>query len=165
MGAGKSHVGAAVAATLGWPFVDLDAHIVARTGLRIPQLFESFGENTFRHHEHAALVDVLDGTRPCVLALGGGAWAVEGNRAALRAHRAWCVWLDVPADVAWQRVENGDGRPLVREGRDAFAARLARRRSSYALADVRVDGTGPVRDVCAAILSQFPHRGGHDPGE
>lgn len=164
MGAGKSLVGATVAATLGWRFVDLDALIVARTGLRIPLLFETLGEDAFRQHEHAALVDVLDGPRPCVVALGGGAWGADSNRAILRAEGAWCVWLDVAADVAWRRVAGDDQRPLVLQGRQAFDERWANRRHAYALADGRVDASASLEDVCAAVVSQFQQQGGVDRG-
>ena len=71
MGAGKSTVGRLLAARLNWQFLDLDAHLEARTGATIPQLFERHGEAHFRRLESTALASAL-GRDHTVLALGGG---------------------------------------------------------------------------------------------
>src|SRR6266404_4500538 len=59
MGAGKSTIGRLLAARLNWTFLDLDAHLEARTGSTIPQLFERHGEAHFRRLESTALASAL----------------------------------------------------------------------------------------------------------
>jgi len=48
MGAGKTTVGRQLARNLGRRFVDCDQEIEARTGVRIPTIFEIEGEAGFR---------------------------------------------------------------------------------------------------------------------
>ncbi len=70
MGAGKTTVGRLLAASLDWSFLDLDAHLEARAGSTIPQLFD-LGETHFRRLESSALANAL-ARHATVLALGGG---------------------------------------------------------------------------------------------
>jgi 3-dehydroquinate synthase len=141
MGVGKSTVGRAVAARVGWRFVDLDAEIEAKFG-PIPALLDARGEPGFREVESAVLRDLLDGPA-AVIATGGGAWIDPVNRAALRAC-AYTVVLTAPLGVLAARVA-GTGRPLWD---DAVEARFAARQAAYADADLHVDTAE--RDVEAA---------------
>ncbi|HET9507117.1 MAG TPA: shikimate kinase, partial [Gaiellaceae bacterium] len=85
MGAGKSTVGADVAERLGRPFVDLDAEIERRSGRSVQEHFAG-GEAAFRAVEEAVAADVLGGSEPAVVALGGGAVLSERTRGLLRRH-------------------------------------------------------------------------------
>src|SRR5487761_2537855 len=71
MGAGKTTVGRMLAESLGWEFLDLDAHIEQRTGSTVPELFARDGEPKFRRLESTALTNALSHNN-AVLALGGG---------------------------------------------------------------------------------------------
>jgi shikimate kinase len=79
MGAGKTSVGRLLAASLGFDFLDLDAHIEARAQARIADLFAQHGESHFRRLESSALANALSRSRT-VLALGGGALEQVTNR-------------------------------------------------------------------------------------
>ena len=79
MGAGKTSVGRLLAQQLGWSFLDLDDHLVARTGASIAELFATHGEPRFRRLESAALANALSRTAT-VLALGGGTPELLTNR-------------------------------------------------------------------------------------
>ena len=72
MGAGKTTIGRTIAKRLGWDFVDSDHEIEARTGVRIPTIFEIEGEEGFRRRETAMIAELSAG-RNLVLATGGGA--------------------------------------------------------------------------------------------
>ena len=97
-------------------------------------------------------------TEAPVIALGGGAWTIERNRAALRSEPdCLTVWLDAPFDLCWRRVgfnnDDQSERPLARE-RGRARALFDERRALYALADARVEvGAGDdVRAVTESVL-------------
>ena len=71
MGAGKTTVGRQLAKRLGRRFADSDHEIEARTGVRIPLIFEIEGESGFRARE-LQVVEALTHEHGLVMATGGG---------------------------------------------------------------------------------------------
>jgi shikimate kinase len=71
-GAGKSTVGALLAAKLGVPFTDADNVIEETVGKPVSDIFVQDGEAAFRALERATAAQLIGG-QPGVLALGGGA--------------------------------------------------------------------------------------------
>ncbi len=140
MGCGKSTVGRRLATQLGWPFEDLDAVIEARENTTISALFAEYGEEEFRHREAAALRQAMANVprgNPLVLALGGGAFSREENRARLAGHGI-TIWLDCSLERCRERVAKERHRPLARDP-EAFPALFHARQPTYALADFRID--------------------------
>ena len=78
MGAGKTTVGALLAARLGYTFVDTDSVVEQRAGAPVAALFRERGEAAFREMEAAALAELAGRTR-VVIASGGGAPAQARN--------------------------------------------------------------------------------------
>jgi shikimate kinase/3-dehydroquinate synthase len=150
MGSGKSTVGRLLAELLGVPFADADEEIERAAGRAIPDIFETDGEGAFREVEAAAIARLLEGDAG-VLALGGG--ALRGATATLVRERSTVIWLDVTADVAWERVRPESARrPLARD-ETAFRALHAERRPGYAAAcDVQVDAAPSAAVVAASIM-------------
>ena len=111
MGAGKSSVGRMLARDLGKQFHDSDHTIEARTGVKIPVIFELEGEAGFRAREAAAL-DELTALHGIVLATGGGAVLSEVNRHTLRA-RGTVVYLRASVTELWHRTRRDRNRPLL----------------------------------------------------
>jgi shikimate kinase / 3-dehydroquinate synthase len=144
MGAGKTTVGPLLGNRLGRRFVALDDLVVERAGRSVAQVFEEDGEAAFRELEQAAALDVLAGSAPAVVELGGGALASTVTRAALAAH-AFTLHLEVSVDEAWERVAGSD-RPLARDP-EAFRALYEERRPLYERADARAS------DVDGAVLA------------
>jgi len=166
MGSGKSTIGAALAARLAVPFVDLDAALEASSGRTIQAWFETLGEPSFRVAERAELAATLDRLARDggggVIALGGGAYAEPETRALL-AGRAQTIWLDVPLEAIRARILEGDGRPLYRD--PANVARLfAARQTAYAQAEVRIDATQAPEAVLERIVAEVATRFGPQAG-
>ena len=111
MGAGKTTVGRALARRLARPFLDSDHEIEARTGVRIPLIFEHEGEEGFRTRESDAL-DELTQRVGIVLATGGGAALRAINRERLRA-RGVVFYLRAQPHDLWLRTRRDKNRPLL----------------------------------------------------
>ena len=142
MGCGKSLVARALAQNLNVSFVDLDESITARTGRTPAQLITEDGEWPFRHIETDTLREVLHSGETGVIALGGGAWIVPANRELIDEYHCSSVWLDVPFEVCWSRIETGaEDRPLGRTKAQA-AALYERRQPVYQLAKIHISVRG-----------------------
>jgi shikimate kinase len=111
MGAGKTSVGKMLAKRLGKTFYDSDHVIEARTGVRIPVIFEIEGEAGFRARE-AAVLEELTALDNIVLATGGGAVLAPANRQALH-DRGTVVYLRASVDELWNRTRHDRNRPLL----------------------------------------------------
>jgi len=149
MGVGKSTVGRRLAARLRLPFVDSDTEIEQVSGYTIPEMFDRFGEASFRDGERRVVKRLIDG-RPKVMAT-----FLNPETRAIILERATVVWLDADVAVLAERVARRDTRPLLR-GQDAAAVllRLAdERRHIYAQAHlhVRTEAVPHARAVDAVI--------------
>jgi shikimate kinase len=152
-GAGKSTVGALVAAELGLPFADVDAMIEEAAGKPIPDIFVDDGEDHFRALERAGVSYAL-AERSGVLALGGGAVMAEETRALLMDHVV--VFLSVELADAIRRVGLGAGRPLLAVNPRATMRHMLEQRRPYyeEVADVIVPTDGrTAREVADAVLA------------
>ena len=153
MGCGKSRVARALAQQLNVLFVDLDESITARTGRTPAQLINEDGERAFRTIETATLRDVLHLREAGVIALGGGAWIEAANRELIEQHGCASVWLDVPFEVCWSRIETGaEDRPLGKSRSEALA-RYESRRPVYELATthIQIAGDEDLNDLVSLI--------------
>ncbi|HEU4630426.1 MAG TPA: shikimate kinase [Gemmatimonadaceae bacterium] len=139
-GVGKSTIGAAVAARLGWPFVDFDVEIERREGMSVTELFRTRGEAYFRGCERR-LGEELAGRGGMVLAPGGG-WIVQPGQVALLRPPGRIIYLAAsPAAVAARLGAGRASRPLLAGGDvvDRLARLLADREPAYRTADLVVD--------------------------
>src|SRR6185369_16765412 len=124
--------------SLDLTMVDLDDSITARTGRTPAQLINEDGERAFRRIESDALREVLRSGAAGVIALGGGAWIEAENRELINQYRCASVWLDVPFEVCWSRIESGgEDRPLGKTRSEAEAL-FQRRRPVYQLANFHI---------------------------
>ena len=114
MGAGKTTVGRAVARRLDRLFFDSDHEIEARTGARIPIIFELEGEAGFRDREAHVITD-LTLQQNIVLATGGGAVLRPENRLALQ-NNGVVVYLRANPHDLWLRTRRDKNRPLLQTG-------------------------------------------------
>ena len=161
MAAGKSTVARALARRLNCQMIDLDEIIAEREKRTVHALISDEGEERFREAETDALRVVLGVKALRVIALGGGAWTLERNRALIAEHDCFTVWLDAPFELCWRRITRvGRNRPLAR---DLSGARRLydERRPLYGLAALRVraaEGRSP-HQVATEILRALRGRG------
>lgn len=140
-GAGKTTVGQRVALRLEVPFIELDALVVERAGLRLAEIFELQGTAYYRKLEHDALEEALRGAGRAVLATGGGLVTDHATYALLR-REAHTVWLRAKPEDHWNRVvAQGDGRPMANrtDAMKELRAILRARRALYERADEALD--------------------------
>ena len=161
-GSGKTSVGKWLAAKLALPVIDLDDCIEDAAGMSIQQIFAAEGEPGFRERESLALKSVSV-QPPSVVSLGGGAILREQNRQLILA-TGFCIWLDVDADTAFERLARDAATPQRRPsltnlpGREEIVSLLAQRAALYALAaNVRIDVAGKsVEAIGEQILAAVP---------
>jgi shikimate kinase len=149
MGCGKTTVGRVLAARLGRGFRDLDDMIEASAGKSVRAIFSACGESGFRGLESNAIESCGRLSR-VVIALGGGAYASEENRAKLR----WLgktIWLDCSLEECLRRVKGDPRRPLL-GSLDEMKLLFESRRAAYASADLVVDSGDAAPEAIAEVI-------------
>ncbi len=130
MGAGKSTVGAILAARLGRILVDTDRLVEERAGMPIPRLFTEKGEHEFRRVETEVL-QTLHARRGIVVATGGGAPIQPANRFFFEGPSA-TFHLRVGLGAARARaLRGGIARPLLQQDDAAVRELYVERLSVY----------------------------------
>lgn len=154
MGAGKTSVGRMVAERLGLEFVDADSEIEAAASATIEEIFETFGEATFRSGERRVIARLLKGPVR-VIATGGGAFMDPATRRQVR-DSAVSVWLKADLPTLLKRVSRRGGRPLLKgsDTRATLARLMAERDPVYAEADVTVETSdNPPAEVADRVIA------------
>lgn len=111
MGSGKTTVGRLLGKHYGCAFHDSDHEIEARTGVRIPVIFEIEGEAGFRKREETVIAD-LTALSGIVLATGGGAVLSSVNRDNLRKN-GLVIYLRGTPEHLFERTRHDRNRPLL----------------------------------------------------
>ena len=140
MGAGKTTVGAILAARLGWDFVDTDALIEVRAGAPVAAIFRERGEQAFRDLEADVLAELAQRQR-AVIATGGGAPSQERNAGFFNTAAA-TFHLRVSLEAALQRVRGSGPRPMLSRDEAGVSALFESRQSVYQRLGIAVDTDG-----------------------
>ena len=111
MGAGKTTVGRLLARHYECAFHDSDHEIEARTGVKIPVIFEIEGEAGFRAREEAVIAE-LTALSGIVLATGGGAVLSPLTRNNLR-QSGVVIYLRGSPEHLYERTRHDRNRPLL----------------------------------------------------
>lgn len=154
MAAGKTQVGRALAARLGFEFCDTDEMVAASAGRTVEEIFAAEGEQGFRDLERDAVVRAA--ARPGrVVACGGGAVLSVRNYGVLKGTGP-IVYLRTSPDELIARLGRGEGRPLL--GGDPATAvprMLSERAPAYeTAADLVVDTDGRAPDEVATEIAE-----------
>ncbi len=110
-GAGKTTVGRQLARRMQRSFIDADHEIEARTGVRIPLIFDIEGEQGFRDRESKVIAE-LAAESNLIVATGGGAVLRPQNRAALK-QGGTVVYLHAAPRLLYERTRLDPNRPLL----------------------------------------------------
>lgn len=142
MGAGKSSLGRALSDKTGREHLDTDQILQRRLGRPIPQLFQIYGESTFRDHETSILKSLQPGFS--VISTGGGIVVREGNWTELRRLGA-VIFVEVEyEDLVERLAASKKRRPLleVDDWQERLRTLLEERRPLYNQADITVNVSG-----------------------
>ena len=157
MGAGKTTAGKILAKKLGYRFFDTDEAIERVAQQTIDRIFADRGEDFFRELETQVLSEVCAYTRMAI-ATGGGIVLKPKNWSYL--HHGIVVWLDVPADCLYRRLQEDTARPLLQtENPEATLQQiLQKRRSLYSQADlhVAIEASDSPEGVAERVLAALP---------
>jgi shikimate kinase len=156
MGSGKSSVGRAIAEQTGRRFLDTDRMLVHKIGRPVSQLFNLYGETSFRHLEHKILAELEP--ELAIVSTGGGVVLREDNWAELR-RLGPIVYLKASPETLIERLKvSRNKRPLLQaeDWENRLKSILAEREPIYEKADavVPVDGEEMQR-VATACVSTF----------
>ena len=137
MGSGKSTIGKLLSERLKVPFLDLDEEIVRKTGLSIPEIFSSSGEEKFREIEREVLIGLLSKSESLIVSTGGGAPAYKDNMELINKNGT-SIYLKADFEKLWERISKDGNRPLVAAGKEKVRKLFERRIPFYERADIVV---------------------------
>jgi XRE family aerobic/anaerobic benzoate catabolism transcriptional regulator len=143
-GSGKSTLGGLLAERLHMPFIELDREIEKRSGATLSEIFEMFGQETFRRAEREALDDVLRQHKSFVVATSGSIVTDPGTLELLLAS-CFTVWVRAEPEEHMKRVmAQGDMRPMAHSARamEDLISILRSREPLYAKAEIMLSTSG-----------------------
>ena len=153
-GAGKSTLGAQLAAHRGVPFIELDREIEREGGTSMNEILLLHGQAGYRRYERRALFRIAEDHADGVVMTTGGSIVSERETFDLLQSRFYCVWLKASPEEHMSRVvAQGDMRPFANgrgergdiaqgamgEAMEDLRRILASRETLYARADAVVD--------------------------
>ncbi len=139
MGCGKTSIGKRLAKRLELPFFDSDLEVEKAAGYPIKEILEIFGEKGFEDGECRVIKRLL--TQPThVLATGGGSFAVNETRSAIK-NDSISVWLKADLDTLVARVSRRSDRPMFTDNnhREVLEKLVEENYPAFSEADIHVE--------------------------
>lgn len=154
-GCGKSTVGKLLSQALGLPFIDTDKEIEKETGISVPEIFDRFGEKTFREIEKRVVLRSIESGG--VISLGGGAILDPESREAIL-EKSVSFYIKVSIDELERRLRpSAEDRPLLRGNlRDRLEKLYNARKALYEMAHHTIEGEGlSPEEICALMAMRL----------
>ena len=126
------------------PFIELDREIEKRSGATLSEIFDMFGQETFRRAEREALDEVLRQHKSFVIATSGSI-VTEPGTLELLLSSCFTVWIKADPEEHMKRVmAQGDMRPMAHSARamEDLISILRSREPLYAKAEVALSTSG-----------------------
>ncbi|MGN0602278.1 MAG: shikimate kinase [Oscillospiraceae bacterium] len=154
MGCGKSTVGRILSAGLNKKLVDLDTYIENKEQMKIPEMFEKFGEEYFREKESLALKELE--ASGAVVATGGGALLSDKN-GQIAKNSGLVIFIDTPFAYCYNRIKGDKNRPIAYNStKQQLKERFDYRRPLYIKnSHYSVSGQGSPRAIAQRIIQLY----------
>ncbi|WP_071393722.1 shikimate kinase [Bacillus tuaregi] len=138
MGVGKTTIGKLVAEKLNRDFIDVDEVIEKEFGMTPREIFEAYGEKTFREREKALSIS-LSKQPSQVISLGGGAFLNEEIRQACL-ENSHVIFLDLSWEAWKERLSLIlDSRPVLQnKSLEEIEELFYSRQKAYSLSHIKV---------------------------
>jgi shikimate kinase len=169
MGSGKTTMGKALAARLGWRLLDSDVQLERSTGLTARRFREAHGTTALHRAEAAALLEALGGPGPAIIGAAASTIEDPAARSAIGGPGIIPVWLRASPAVLAARFGRKAHRPIYGADPEAVAREQARVRDPlFAALDpivIDVDDRSPAESVEAALDAIRERLGRSSPGD
>jgi len=155
-GAGKTTLGAALAAELAVPFVELDREIEREAGISLSEVFLLYGQTGYRRIERRCLERMIEAHPEMVMSVGGGIVS-EPDTYNLLLLSFFTVWVKAsPGEHMARVVAQGDLRPIQgnAEAMSDLNRILDAREPLYRKADTTLDTSGESPEQSLSKLRQ-----------
>lgn len=155
MGSGKTTIGKKLNQNLNIQFIDLDAFIEAKEGLKISEIFKQKGEIYFRKQESIWFNHLLNENKPLIISLGGGTPCYANNHLLLQDDNVLSFYLKASIETLTNRLKHNSDRPLLKNIDDlnSFVAQHVFERSYfYNFSKYKIDvNNKEVNNICREI--------------
>lgn len=158
MGSGKTSVGGALSAKLGWPYLDNDVLLERTTGASARDLLDNQGEDALRQAESQVLTLLLGMPAPMIGSVAGGVVLDEKDRLRLTQSNAHVVWLRASPQGLLRRVSGSD-RPWLGDDPGSALRKLAADRNGFyaEVADQVIDvDVLPIGAIAKQVIEALP---------
>jgi len=155
MASGKSTVGKLLAESLDLQFIDLDQLIEERAGMTIKEIFQQYGETSFRQLESSALFQCSK-KENIVVATGGGAPCFNDNMS-LISTTGRSIYLNLDeTEILNRLIHDGSSRPLVAQKSESelityVKVHLDSRKPFYEMAEHIIDASDTPKEIVVKI--------------
>jgi XRE family aerobic/anaerobic benzoate catabolism transcriptional regulator len=157
-GAGKSTLGALLAKSLGYRFIEISREIERLAGSSLPEIYNLYGDAAYRRFERKAIREIVSLKDPVVIATPGGVVA-DADSFELLLRQCTTVWLQAkPLDHLSRVRAQGDNRPMAatrttqRAAIDDLKSILQTREPQYAKADMTFNTSDYDLATCQKLL-------------
>ena len=157
MGTGKSTVAKQLAKLLPFRIVEMDETIELLSGMSIPEIFATQGEEAFRKSE-TQFLQAISKENNQIISCGGGVVLRDENIDILKSTGIVCL-LSAKAETIYKRVNSNNNRPLLKDKKSVedIEAMLEARKDAYDEAkdiEVFVDDLSPA-EVASELVKQL----------